>query len=75
MSSTGFHAPKSWLWRTRRNLSLPGFCTKICRARELEKAKFGKRTRLALYSNRSPIIRQEGAAVRLVSYCTNPRKE
>ena len=46
-----------------------------CRVRELEKVKFGKRTRLALYGNRSPIIRQEGAAARLVSCCTNPRKQ
>ena len=44
-----------------------------CRVRELEKARFGKRTRLALYRNRSPLMRQEGAAVRLVSCCTNPR--
>jgi len=46
-----------------------------CRVRELEKARFRKRTRLALYRNRSPLMRQEGAAVRLVSCCTNPRKE
>ena len=40
VSSTGFHTPKSWLWRTRRNLNLPGFSTKKCRVRELEKARF-----------------------------------
>ena len=75
MSSAGFHVPRSWPWRKRRNPSLLGFGTKKCRVRELEKVKFGKRTRLALYGNRSPIIRQEGAAARLVSCCTNPRKE
>ena len=37
--------------------------------RELEKARFGK-TRPALYRNRSPLMRPEGAAVRLVSCCT-----
>ena len=35
-----------------------------CKVRELEKARFRKRTRLALYRNRSPLMRQEGAAVR-----------
>ena len=48
---------------------------KNCRVRELEKVRFGKRMRLALYRNRSPSMRREGAAVRLVSWCTNPRKE
>ena len=46
-----------------------------CRVRELEKARFGKRMRPALYRNRSPLMRREGAAVRLVNGCTNPRKE
>ena len=46
-----------------------------CRVRELEEARFGKRTRPGLYRNRSPLMRPEGAAVRLVSCCTNPRKE
>jgi len=41
-------------------------CSK-CRVKELEKARFRKRMRLALYRNRSPLMRQEGAAVRLVS--------
>ena len=45
-----------------------------CTVRELEKARFRKRTRPALYRNRSPLMRPEGAAVRLVSCCTNPRK-
>ena len=45
-----------------------------CKVRELEKARFRKR-RPALYRNRSPLMRREGAAVRLVSSCTNPRKE
>ena len=57
VSSAGFHAPKSWPWRTRRNLNLPGSGTKKCWVRELEKARFGKRTRLALYRNRSPLMR------------------
>ena len=46
-----------------------------CMVRELEKARFGKRTRPALHRNRSPLMGREGAAVRLVSCCTNPRKE
>ena len=75
VSSAGFHALKSWPWRTRRNLNLLGFGTKKCRVRELEKARFGKRKRPALHRNRSPLTRQEGAAVRIVSCCTNPRKE
>jgi len=45
-----------------------------CRVRELEKARFRKR-RPTLYRNRTPLMRREGAAVRLVSCCTNPRKE
>ena len=45
------------------------------RVRELEKARFGKRMRLALYRNRSPLMRRKGAAIRLVSCSTNPRKE
>ena len=49
--------------------------TNKCRVRELEKARFGKRMRPALYRNRSPLMRREGAAVRLVSCHTNPRKE
>ena len=40
-----------------------------CRVRELEKARFRKRTRLALYRNRSPLMKREGAAVRLVGCC------
>ena len=40
----------------------------------VEKARFGK-MRPALYRNRSPLMKQEEAAVRLVSCCTNPRKE
>ena len=36
--------------------------------------RFGKRRRLALYRNRSPLMRREGAAL-LGSRCTNPRKE
>ena len=46
-----------------------------CRVRELEKMRF-RRTRRALYGNRSPSMRPEGAAVRLaVSCCTHPGKE
>ena len=52
-----------------------GFGTKKCRVKELEKARFGKRMRLALYRNRSLLMRRDGAAVRLVRCCTNPRKE
>ena len=46
-----------------------------CKIRKLEKARFGKRTRPAIYRNGSPLMRREGAAVRLVSCCTNPREE
>ena len=46
-----------------------------CKVRELEKARFRKRMRPALYRNRSPLMRREGAAVRLGSRCPNPRKE
>jgi len=53
----------------------PRFWHQKCRVRELEKARFRKRMRPALYRNRSPLMRREGAAVRLVSCCTNPRKE
>ena len=70
VSLAGFHALKSWPWRTRSNLNLPGFSTKKCRVRELEKVKFGERTRPALYRNRSPSMRRERAAVRLVSCWT-----
>ena len=45
------------------------------KVRELGKARFRKRTRLALYRNRSLLMRREGAAVRLVSCCINLRKE
>ena len=31
VSLAGFHAPKSWPWRMRRNLNLPGFSTKSVR--------------------------------------------
>ena len=40
-----------------------------CKVKELEKVRFEKRTRLALYRNRSSLIRREGAAVRLVGFC------
>ena len=43
VSSAGFHAPKSWPWRTRRNLNLLGFGTKKCKVRELEKVRFNKK--------------------------------
>ena len=36
----------------------------ICRVRELETVRFGKRTGPALYRDRSPLMRREGAAVR-----------
>ena len=75
MSLAGFHAPKSWPWRMRRNLNLLGFNTKICRVRELEKAKFRKRTRLALYRNRSPLMRPERGSSQISECYTNSRKE
>ena len=68
VSLAGFCALKRW--RTRRNLNLPGFG----RVRELMNTRF-RRVRPALYRNRSPLMRREGAAVRSVSCCTNPRKE
>ena len=46
----------------------------VCRLRELEKLRFGKRMRLALFRNRSPLMRREGAAVRLLSCCTTQQK-
>ena len=46
-----------------------------CRVRELEKVRFGKRMRPALYRSRSSLIRRAGAAVRLVSCFTDPSKE
>ena len=45
----------------------PRFRHQKYKVRELEKARFRKRMRLALYRNRLPLMRQEGAAVRLVS--------
>ena len=68
VSLAGFYALKRW--RTRRNLNLPGFG----RVRELMNTRF-RRVRPALYRNRSPLMRREGAAVRSVSCCTNPRKK
>ena len=47
----------------------------VCSIRVLEKARFRKTMRPALYRNRSPLMRWERAAVRLVSCCTNPRSE
>ena len=43
VSSAGFHAPKSWPWRTRRILNFLGFGTKKCKVRELEKVRFKKK--------------------------------
>ena len=51
----------------------PGFGTKNCRVRELEKLRFRERRRLALYRNRSPLMRREGAAVRSVGCCAKKR--
>ena len=75
VSLAGFHSAKSWPWRRRRNRNLLGFRHQKCRVRELEKARFRKITRPALYGNRSHLMRQEGAAVRLVSCCIYPRKQ
>ena len=39
----------------------------MCKERELEKVRFEKKkNKTALYRNRSPLMRREGAAVRLV---------
>ena len=48
----------------------------ICyKVRELEPSRFRKRMRPALYKNRSPLMRWEGAAFRLASCCSNLRNE
>ena len=52
----------------------PRFQHQKCKVRELEKARFGKRMRPALYRNTSSLMSQEGAAVRLVSYCAKSRE-
>ena len=52
VSLAGFHSAKSWPWRRRRNRNLLGFRHQKCRVRELEKARFRKRTRRALHRNR-----------------------
>ena len=54
---------------------LPGFWHQKWKVRDLEKGRFWKRTRPELYRNRSSLMRWEGAAVRLVSCYTNPRKK
>ena len=61
------------LWKILRdeNTTAPD----LCKLRDLHKARFTKRTRPALYRNRSPLMRRERATVRLVSCCTYPRKE
>ena len=46
-----------------------------CKVKGLEKVRFGKRTRPALYRDRSPLMRRGGAAVRLVSCCARSRGE
>ena len=46
-----------------------------CKVREVEKARFGKRMSLALYRNISSLLRQEGAAVRLLNCCAKSRRE
>ena len=76
MSSAGFHALKIWSWRMRmrRNLNPPVFGTEKCRVRELEKVRFGERMRPILYRNRSPLMRQEGAAVRPGNCCAKSRE-
>ena len=47
----------------------------VCRIRELEKTSFGKRMRPALHRNRSPLMRRERAAVRVLSCCIDSRKQ
>ena len=51
----------------------PGFCHQNCKVKELEKVRFGERTRPILYRNRSPLMRREGAAVRSVGCCAKKR--
>ena len=46
-----------------------------CKVRELEKARFRGRTRPILYRIRSPLMRQEGAAVRPSSCSAKSRRE
>ena len=50
-----------------KNGKMDSFEYACCRVKELEKARFRKRMRPTLYRNRSPLMRREGAAVRLVS--------
>ena len=51
--------------------------TAFCKVRELEKARLEKKKKmkLALYRKRSPLVRREGAAVRLVRCCAKSRRE
>ena len=68
------------IWVTKSNKSKVGSLKRQIKlakykVRELDKVRFRKRRRLALYRNRSPLMRWEGAAVRLASCCTYPRKE
>ena len=58
-----------------KNGKMDSFEYACCRVKELEKARFRKRMRPTLYRNRSPLMRREGAAVRLVSCYTNTRTE
>ena len=60
---------------TTQGEKCPRRALRMYRVRGLEKARFGERTRPALYRNGPPLMRREGAAVGLVSCCTDPRKE
>ena len=83
-SSAGFHSPKSWPWRRRRNLNPLGFGTKNVRSGvrvgEVQKKNETGTLQEQITSNeasriRSPLTRRAGAAVRLVSCFTYLRKE
>ena len=73
MRNAGLDEAQAGIKIARRNIN--NFRYTDCRVRKFEKVRFRKRTRLSLFRNRSSLLRREGAAVRLVSCCTNPRKE
>ena len=73
MRNAGLEEAQAGIKIAERNIN--NFRYTDCRVRKFEKVRFRKRTRLSLFRNRSSLLRREGAAVRLVSCCTNPRKE
>ena len=70
-----FSHPEELAVENEKEPQPPRFWHQKYKVRELEKARFRKRMRPALYRNRSLLMRREGAVVTLVSCCTNPRKE